>query len=57
MTKLIEAISFLFHFISYVKSVSGIIFKAHFRSSLIEAMEAFTDVTKLVEAFDLETVL
>ena len=31
--------------------------KMHFRSSWVEAMEAFTDVTKLVEAFSLETVL
>ena len=53
LTKLIKAISFLFHFICYVGlsySVSGIIFKAHLESSLVEAMEAFTDVIKLVEA-------
>ena len=32
--------------------------KTHFRSSWVEAMEAFTDVTKLVEAFGLgESIL
>ena len=36
--------------------VSGLIFKVHFGSSLVEAMEAFTDVTKLVEAIGLETM-
>ena len=36
---------------------SGIIFKVLFGSSLVEAMEAFTDLTKLVEAFGLETML
>ena len=35
---------------------SGIIFKMNFRSSWVEAVEAFTDVTKLVEAFGLESV-
>ena len=61
VTKLIEVTSFLFHFFTLLdmlgRSVSGIIFKAHFGSSLVEAMEAFTDVTTLFEAFDLETVL
>ena len=28
-----------------------VIFKTHFGNSWVEAMEAFTDVTKLVEAF------
>ena len=32
-------------------------FKTHFGSSWVEAMEAFTEVTKLVEAIGLETVL
>ena len=37
--------------------ISGLIFKAAIGSSLVEAMEAFTDMTKLVEAFGLEEVL
>ena len=49
-TKLMEAISF------FSLTLLGIIFKAHFRSSLVEATEAITDVTKLVEAFGLESV-
>ena len=32
-------------------------FKIHFRSSWVKAIEAFTDMNKLVEAFGLETVL
>ena len=57
VTKLDEATCFLFHFISYVgqsQSISGLIFKTHFGSSWVEAMAAFTDMTKLVEAFGLE---
>ena len=36
---------------------SGLIVKVLFGSSLVEVMEAFTDLTKLVEAFGLETML
>ena len=36
---------------------SGIIFKVLFGSSLVKVMEAFTDLTKLVEAFGLKTML
>ena len=59
-TKLVEATSFLFllYQLCWVK-LSNIKynFKAHIGSSLVKAMEAFTDVTKLVEEFGLKTVL
>ena len=35
----------------------GMRFKTHFRSSFVEGMEAFIEVTKLVEAFGLDTWL
>ena len=40
--------------VSKSKSKLGIIFRTHFGSSWVEAVEAFTDVTTLVEAFSLE---
>ena len=52
MTKLFEATSFSLFYL--LLSKSGLIFKTHFGSSLVEAMEAFTDVTKLSEAFGCE---
>ena len=60
VTKLVEVTCFLFHIIRYVGlsySKSGLIFKTQFGSSLVEAMEGFTDVTKIVEAFGLKTML
>ena len=52
VTKLVEATHFLFYRISYVGeslSKSCITFKPHSGSSWVEAMEEFTDVTKLDE--------
>ena len=60
VTKFVEATHFLFHFIIYVgqsQSKSGLIFKAHFSNSWVEAMEAFTYMNELVVVFGLEEVL